>query len=196
MGLGILGAQRLMDRFRIESGAAAGTIVEMEKNIPAKIRTRHAARLAGRLRTSLRSTAGRPVWEVQQQNQELLATMAELQRRQRELAELNHELEDTNRGVVALYAELDERADYLRRASEIKSRFLSNMTHEFRTPLNSILSLSRMLLDRVDGELTGEQEKQVNFIKRARERTFRIGERPAGPGQGGGGKNRDPPGGI
>ena len=66
---------------------------------------------------------------------------------------LNRELEDTNRGVVALYAELDERADHLRRADEMKSRFLSNMTHEFRTPLNSILALTRLLLDRVDGEL-------------------------------------------
>ena len=35
---------------------------------------------------------------------------------------LNRELEDTNRGVVALYAELDEKADHLRRADEMKSR--------------------------------------------------------------------------
>ena len=60
---------------------------------------------------------------------------------------LNRELEDTNRGVVALYAELDEKADHLRRADELKSRFLSNMTHEFRTPVNSILGLSNLLLD-------------------------------------------------
>ena len=59
--------------------------------------------------------------------------------------------------VVALYAELDEKADHLRRADELKSRFLSNMSHEFRTPLNSILALSRLLLDRLDGPLTDEQ---------------------------------------
>src|SRR5439155_25856934 len=71
--------------------------------------------------------------------------------------------------VVALYAELDERADHLRRADEVKTRFLSNMTHEFRTPLNSILALTRLLLDHVDGELTPEQERQVYFVRKSAE---------------------------
>ena len=39
------------------------------------------------------------------------------------------------------------------------------MSHEFRTPLNSITALSQILLDRLDGELTAEQEKQVKFIR-------------------------------
>ncbi|MGH9565052.1 MAG: response regulator, partial [Candidatus Angelobacter sp.] len=62
---------------------------------------------------------------------------------------------------------LDERADYLRRVSDIKTSFFSNVSHEFRTPLNSIMSLSRMLLERIDGELTPEQEKQVRYISQA-----------------------------
>jgi CheY-like chemotaxis protein/two-component sensor histidine kinase len=70
---------------------------------------------------------------------------------------------------VALYAELDERAEQLRQASELKSRFLSNMSHEFRTPLNSVLALARLLLDRVDGPLTDEQHKQVGYIRRSAE---------------------------
>ena len=41
------------------------------------------------------------------------------------------------------------------------------MSHEFRTPLNSILALSQILIDRMDGELTPEQEKQVIFIRRS-----------------------------
>ena len=92
-----------------------------------------------------------------------------LQARQEDLQRLNQELQDTNRGVVALYAELDERADHLRRADELKSKFLSHMSHEFRTPLNSILALSRLLLGHSDGPLTAEQETQVRFIRKAAE---------------------------
>jgi len=90
-----------------------------------------------------------------------------LRQRQEELEKLNQELDDINRGVVSLYAELDYKARELRRADEIKTRFLSNISHEFRTPLNSIFALSSLLLDRADGELTSEQEKQVGFIRKA-----------------------------
>lgn len=81
--------------------------------------------------------------------------------------QLTVELEETNRGVVALYAELDDKAGQLREASELKSRFLSYMSHEFRTPLGSIRSIARIMLDRMDGPLTDEQDKQVRFIQQS-----------------------------
>jgi signal transduction histidine kinase len=80
---------------------------------------------------------------------------------------LNAELAETNQGVVALYSELDLQAEQLRQVSELKSRFLSYMSHEFRTPLVSIQSMGRLLVDRLDGPLTPEQERQVNFIQEA-----------------------------
>jgi signal transduction histidine kinase len=88
-----------------------------------------------------------------------------LEESRREAHELRLELEETNRGVLALYAELDSQADQLRQATELKSRFLAYMSHEFRTPINSIRSITRLLLDRVDGPLTEEQEKQVSFVQ-------------------------------
>jgi signal transduction histidine kinase len=90
---------------------------------------------------------------------------AELAASRREAQDLRSELEETNRGVLALYAELDAQAEQLRQATELKSRFLAYMSHEFRTPINSIRSITRLLLDRVDGPLTEEQEKQVHFIQ-------------------------------
>ena len=102
---------------------------------------------------------------MQQQNQELLRTLDELRARQEELERVNRELEDTNRGVVALYAELDERADHLRRADELKTRFLSNMTHEFRTPVNSILALDALLAERLGA--SPEQKDEVFYIRKS-----------------------------
>jgi signal transduction histidine kinase len=169
MGLGMTGARKLMDEFAVDTAVGEGTTVRIAKRIPSRgapLSTRRIVEIAGAL-----AAAGtmEPADEVQRQNRELMALLDELGRRQEELLRLNTELEDTNRGVVALYAELDERAERLREADEIKSRFLSHMSHEFRTPLSSIQALARLLLDRTDGELTSEQEKQVLFIRRSAE---------------------------
>ncbi|MBM4442384.1 MAG: ATP-binding protein, partial [Candidatus Rokubacteria bacterium] len=166
MGLGLIGAKRLVDGFDVRTASGEGTTVRLEKHLPA---TRAAtAATAAKLGELLAREAPMSAFdEVQRQNRELLAAMEELARRQEEIARVNRELEDTNRGVVALYAELDERADHLRRADELKSRFLSNMSHEFRTPLNSIIALSQLLIDRLDGDLTPEQDKQVRFVQKA-----------------------------
>lgn len=93
------------------------------------------------------------------------ALQAELDAARETIASLSHELEETNQGVMALYSELESQAEELRQASELKSRFLSYLSHEFRTPLSSIRSIARILLDRLDGELTDEQEKQVRFMQ-------------------------------
>jgi signal transduction histidine kinase/CheY-like chemotaxis protein len=164
LGMGLLGTRRLMDDFHIET-SSSGTTVRMGKVIPHHRDTwtlRTANALSSRMQVR---RAESPYEEIEQQNQELLRTLQELRSRQEELELLNRELEDTNRGVVALYAELDERADYLRRASELKTKFLSNVSHEFRTPLNSIISLARLLLERIDGDLVAEQIKQIRYIE-------------------------------
>ena len=166
LGMGLIGTRRLMDRFHITS-AAIGTEVECGKILPSaapemtlsRVKT-ISAKLAG-------GNAIDPFDEIERQNQELLKTLAELKEKRDQLADLNQELEDTNRGVVALYAELEQHADDLRRVSDLKTSFLSNLSHEFRTPLNSISSLSRLLIGRTDGDLSAEQEKQVTFIQRS-----------------------------
>ncbi|XHX75934.1 MAG: ATP-binding protein [Stenomitos frigidus ULC029] len=167
MGLGIIGTRKLMDTFEIESLLGQGTTVVIGKPFPKRAPTFTDSQLQQMQAAVLARSPQNPYDEIQRQNQELLRAMAELRKREEELTQLNQELEETNRGVVALYAELDEKASSLQQANELKTRFLSNMSHEFRTPLNSILSLSRMLLSRLDGDLTVEQEKQVTFMQKA-----------------------------
>jgi signal transduction histidine kinase len=117
------------------------------------------------------------------QNQDLLSALEDLKARQDDLVRANAELEETNRGVlalhaelseglertnqgvVALYAELDEATRQLRAASESKTRFWAGVSHELRTPLNSVLGLSRLLLDAAADGLTDEQRLQVELIR-------------------------------
>ena len=167
MGLGILGARRLTERFRIDSAPGVGTMVEIARSLrpdASLLGPADAARIAAEL---TRNSAQSPFEEIQRQNQELLRALDEVRTRQAQVERLNSELEATNRGVLALYAELDDRAEDLRRASEQKSRFLSDISHELRTPLTSVQNLTRLLLDRADGDLTEEQEHQVELIRQS-----------------------------
>jgi signal transduction histidine kinase len=167
MGLGILGARRLTERFRIDSVPGHGTTVEIARALRSDI-PRLGAPDAVRIADDLgRIAAQGPFEEIQRQNQELLRALDEIRTRQAQVEKLNAELEATNRGVLALYAELDDRAQDLKRASEQKSNFLSDMSHELRTPLTSVQNLARLLLDRTDGDLTAEQERQVGLISHA-----------------------------
>jgi signal transduction histidine kinase len=165
MGIGITGARRLMDRFEIECPPEGGTVVELGKYLPPRAGRVHRPRLAELSAKLAAFSTFDLADEVQRQNHELLATLDELRGRQTEVERLNRELEETNRGVVALYTELDERAHDLARAADLKSRVLSDISHEIRTPLNAVLNVTRLLLDRVDGDLTPEQDRQVRLIR-------------------------------
>jgi signal transduction histidine kinase/CheY-like chemotaxis protein len=174
MGRGLVGARRLMDRFNIVSKPEEGTVVDLGQCLSPK-RGRITQAGLSEITTILeRETAVDPLTALREQNLELMQSLEEIRRRDEESRQLNLELGDTNRVVVALYAELDERAEQLRNAGELKTRFLSHMSHEFRTPLNSILALSRLLLDHIDGELVPEQERQVGYIRRSAESLLEL----------------------
>jgi signal transduction histidine kinase/CheY-like chemotaxis protein len=174
MGLGIVGARRLMDHFRIDTEPGKGTLVEIGHNLPGRAAPLVQSKLTEIVSALQKDSTADPLAALREQNRELLQSLEDIRRREEESKQLDQELSDTNRGVVALYAELDERAEQLRQASELKTRFLSHMSHEFRTPLNSILALSRLLLDRIDGDLTAEQERQVGYIRRSAESLLEL----------------------
>ncbi|MFG3581995.1 sensor histidine kinase [Micromonospora chersina] len=183
-------------RYQPQSGAVArlvdmlgvvtdgdDTVVRMSRRVPANVQPLTPERLA-QLRTELAGSApGTALDELATQNAQLISALDEVRSQRDELEVLNselqetnrgvmalynqltEELEETNRGVVALYAELDEKSAQLRAASESKSRFLANVSHELRAPVTAIIGLSRLLADSASDPLTAEQARQVGLIR-------------------------------
>jgi signal transduction histidine kinase len=164
MGIGLMGARRLSDSFDIES-APGGTKVTIGRRFPARAAGTSESSVRRIAEEVARREAQSPFEEVQAQNQELIRTLEELRLRQVEIERLNRELQETNRGVLVLYAELDDKAEALRVASEQKSRFLSNVSHELRTPLATMVNLARILVDSAGAEFTADHHKQAQFIR-------------------------------
>lgn len=158
-GVGLSRARRLVDDLRIIPRDGGGSVVHLVRSVPAGAGARWAAAVSA-IDDSRRGQPAGPSSTGADHVEEIGRLRTERER-------LAAELEETNRGVVALYAELEDQAEQLRRADELKSRFLSRVSHELRTPINSIVALSRLLADRVDGELTEGQATQVGYIQSA-----------------------------
>jgi signal transduction histidine kinase len=173
--------RRLVDDVRIsESPEPLG--VTLYRRLPATARPLSGEDLDQLRQNLLRSAPTSELEELAVQNRQLMTALEEVQRQRDELLRLNaeleetnrgvmalygqlsQELEDTNRGVVALYAELDQRSAQLREASEAKSRFLANASHELRAPVASIVGLARLLADEGSHPLTTDQAEQVDLI--------------------------------
>lgn len=181
LGVGISGTRRLMDGFRIDAEPGRGTVVEMSKRLPEGAPSSPAA--LARVAESLASRAPHDAAaEVRRQNQELLRVLAALEERQEELARLNDELEETNRGVLALHAELRDRADReaaAREAAEAASRardaVLAIVSHDLRNPVGSVITAAAFMLDTLAEEvLATPQGQQVGVIHRAARRANRL----------------------
>nr|WP_221379867.1 sensor histidine kinase [Actinoplanes polyasparticus] len=173
---------RLVDKLEVENGET-GTVVWMARRLPASVPRLTPDRM-DEIRAGLsRHVPSSPVDELHVQNQQLIAALDEVRSQRDELARLNaeleetnrgvmalyhqlsEELEETNRGVVALYAELDDKSEQLASANEAKSRFLANVSHELRAPVTAVIGLSRLLADGASDPLTEEQERQVGLIR-------------------------------
>jgi signal transduction histidine kinase len=173
---------RLVDTMEVGDGEN-GTVVRVARRLPASVPGLTPARME-EIRTGLADhVPGTPLDELAVQNQQLISALDEVRAQRDDLARLNaeleetnrgvmalyhqlsDELEETNRGVVALYAELDEKSVQLRAASEAKSRFLANVSHELRAPVTAIIGLGRLLTDSASDRLTDDQGRQVELIR-------------------------------
>ena len=170
---GIAAAARLMD-----TATADGHVIRLTKRRPPRALTDLPAVRERLWAMHPESTLD----ELRRNNEDLIAALEDVRRQKEQLEQLNAELqetnrgvmalyselsaelEETNRGVVALYRELDEKSEQLRAASESKNRFWANVSHELRSPLNSIIGLTRLLTE-PGGGLSDEQLYQVGLIR-------------------------------
>ncbi|MES3036847.1 MAG: ATP-binding protein [Bdellovibrionota bacterium] len=181
MGVGITGSRKLMDFFQVETNAQ-GTTIAIGKDIPQRIMPMTKNDVANIALSLSRNESENPFEEIQRQNQDLLRILEQLTASEAELSQVNRELAETNRGVVALYAQLDEKAKSLeiahqdaQAANEAKTRFLSNMSHEIRTPLGIVQGFADLALN---PEITDSERKSyLETIKRnSQNLTKLIGE--------------------
>ncbi len=119
--------------------------------------------------------------EAQTMNEELQSQQEELETQQEELRQANEELEqkaqvldqqyqsinEKNRELEQLQTALEVRANELEMASKYKSEFLANMSHDLRTPLNSLLIFSELLMDNDNKHLDDDELEYTKNIRLA-----------------------------
>ncbi|MDB5733045.1 MAG: histidine kinase [Variovorax sp.] len=142
---GLQGSRRLVDAFWVESAPGGGTTVSLEMMLPRVAQRLTPALVTQRIEQLVRRPPQSPREELEQQNREMLHTLQELRRRQREL----------------------EQAD------ERKNEFVAMLAHELRNPLSAItmaLELMRRkpILDKGDVErycaTIGRQTDQLTHL--------------------------------
>lgn len=148
LGKGLSGSRRLMDEFTVESEPGKGTRIKAVKWFDLDQRPKKSVDQVRQLFFSA-SESG-VVEELQSQNKELVRVLGELTNSRRELEQANQELQQAN--------------EKLKQVDEMKSRFISTIAHEVRTPINAITGLVQLLARDRSEPLTDRQRETVERL--------------------------------
>jgi signal transduction histidine kinase len=86
---------------------------------------------------------------------------------EQKIAERTHSLTNANEML-----ELSNRK--IQEADRLKSEFLANMSHELRTPLNAVIGFSELLLEKIPGPVTLQQEQCLTDILNAGQHLLQL----------------------
>jgi signal transduction histidine kinase len=159
LGVGLSGTRKLMDEFDIKTGEGEGTRVSVVKWLPrtsAEAVRGRIEELRGLFSVDADDSA---VEELQQQNRDFVAVLAELEEKREQLERLNEQLEEANR-------ELNEANAKLRELAEMKEEFLALTTHDLRSPLTVISGVISFFTSGRLGKLSPEQQNMVAMMER------------------------------
>ncbi len=82
----------------------------------------------------------------------------------RSARELESRVSERTEALSRLYKESERKGRELKKVDRLKSEFLANMSHELRTPLNAILGFTKLILDRIDGDINLEQQRDLEIV--------------------------------
>ena len=139
MGLGLLGARKLMDTFRADSVPGHGTTVELGKALPPQAPA-VTPQLVSRIGAELAKLAPTsPMEEVRQQNIKLL----------RALDDLEDKADALDRTAAAERAARSE----AEAAVATREELLAVVSHDLRNPLGAIVTSASLLQTPIDGNV-------------------------------------------
>lgn len=96
---------------------------------------------------------------LKEENAELKQEIVKLRKR---IADLEWGARRTTEGIKSLYNELDLRNDELEKTNQLKSLFVANVSHEYKSPLTIIREVMLMLREEAVGPINETQKELLD----------------------------------